>query len=893
MSAPPVIDRRVLEALLDIELPRRGEAGLVLVHGRYRDGAPAEFSVRFGERNRRVRVSDQTSVLGVIDAWEEHIADASDAILVVTTGVDDHQLGADLRGHALGRRSLSVDRAEIVKQRFGAADLDPRIRQEPWLVDALLDAEPSDGWRLHPAGAAWRRGGGTVLTRDAAVHALVEARLDLSGVSGYRDLDADALLAWSRAPGAAARFAGLAADERDGLAAWLRLNVGDAAGVLLGLVESGRGEDAMALGVVAAVLTAPDRAPEAALAVGGLFAGVSSDRDELAAFASAVQGTLARWIGEVTSERRGHQAARDRVMAVLDRADELATSAGLGSALAGDPFLPSGLDARLRSFAAALAASPRAADEALDAVTDHRLADLFADRCEVAAMAARVRRWLDSGTVPVDSVAAGVARHVAEWGWADRALTVLWGGDPGHDPVLGQAYRTLFERAQAQRAVLDEAFAGRLQGGADGALLVESVLDRIVRPLAGETAPLVIVLDGMSGSVAAQLGEELSRGGRWLEITATPGARRAAVAMIPSVTRVSRASLLCGAPAAGGQDTESTGFAAFWKRHRREAALFHKSGIPGGPGQRLAQPLLDALAKEGVVGVVLNTIDDALDHDREGDRTGWRLADITFLTDLLNTARDYKRPVVLVSDHGHVLERGGPDALRAVEGAGAARWHTGNPSDGEIELTGPRVREGGGRVVAPWREDIRYTPRKAGYHGGASLAEMTVPVLTVVPSADLVPKGWTILPPEDTVPPWWTARPAPAPPPAPAKARKQPKQDETLFTVDEPAEKLGIQVTGSTVYTDQRRYLRKAPDARQVAAVIDALADAGGHLSTAAVGAAAAAAGGRAPRDADLFINALQRLLNVEGYPVLGLIDSGGTVKLEVELLREQFGVEE
>ncbi|MCP9977594.1 BREX-2 system phosphatase PglZ [Actinomadura madurae] len=184
------------------------------------------------------------------------------------------------------------------------------------------------------------------------------------------------------------------------------------------------------------------------------------------------------------------------------------------------------------------------------------------------------------------------------------------------------------------------------------------MLEEIVRPLAREAAPLVLVLDGMSASVAAQLGEELARGGRWLEITAAPGERRGAVSMIPSVTRVSRASLLCGAPTSGGQAVESAGFADFWKRRRREAALFHKAAIVGGPGQRLARLLLDALAGDAVVGAVLNTIDDALDHDREGDRTGWRTSDITFLTDLLNAARDYKRPVVLVSDHGHVLERG-------------------------------------------------------------------------------------------------------------------------------------------------------------------------------------------------------------------------------------------
>jgi hypothetical protein len=98
-------------------------------------------------------------------------------------------------------------------------------------------------------------------------------------------------------------------------------------------------------------------------------------------------------------------------------------------------------------------------------------------------------------------------------------------------------------------------------------------------------------------------------------------------------------------------------------------------------------------------------------------------------------------------------------------------------------------------------------------------------------------------------------------------------------------------VTRSDVYAQQKRYLRKAPDARQVAAVIDALAEAGGRLSASAVTAAAAAAGGRSPRSPELFVTALQRLLNVEGYAVLDVVDSGRTVQLNPGMLREQFGV--
>ncbi|WP_395109986.1 BREX-2 system phosphatase PglZ [Actinomadura sp. SCN-SB] len=955
MSTPPLVDRRALEAMLDLELTARAaEDGpvrprLVLVHGRYRPGAATEFTIHVGDRQQPVKVSDQQSVLGVIDAWERHrrdtAGDGTGPLLVVTTGADARELGADLRGHALARRPLTLDPAEIVKQRFGAARLDPRVRVERWLVDALLDAEPPGGWRTHPAAEAWRRSGGTLLTFDAALRALVEARLEITtgrtGTPG--DLDADTLLAWSRLPGAADRFAALPREERDGMTAWLRRTSGPAIAVLLGLAGAGRGQDTMALGVVAGSLTDPAAPAAAAIAAGRLFADVPADIGDLAAFATAVQGTLARWISEAESKRDAGGETRDRVEAVLRRADRIAADAGVapgGATPVDNSFLPSTLRARVQEFAATLGCGVQDAEAALSRVLDHRLSGLRTESVEVARMALRVRRWLEreesAGDPAIGSVADGVARYLADWAWADRALTVLWAGSADPDGPTGHAYRRLYERARVRRAAIDRAFAGRLvtwaQGAAvpapGGALLVESVLDEIALPVAAAagSAPLIIVLDGMSGAIAVQFGEELARGGRWSEVTATPGRRAAAVSMIPSLTRISRASLLCGEATAGGQNMESAGFERFWKRHRRTGVLFHKSRVPGPAGRRLSEELVDALPGDQVVGVILNTIDDALDHGQEGDRAGWRPEDVSYLPELLDAAIGYGRPVVLVADHGHVLERGEspsdtPSGTAAE--AGAARWRTGTPGEGEVELAGPRVLEGGGRVVVPWREDIRYTPRKAGYHGGASLTEMAVPLLVLLPEPAALPKGWAVLPPEQAVPAWWTGRTAPeqtvpeageetrpqetAAPRRPSGKTAEPPAAEASLPVSEAAPQsappepepgikperatLGGAVTRSAVYAGQKRYLRKAPDHRQVAAVIDALVAAGDRLSTSAVTVAAAAAGGRPPRSPELFVTALQRLLNVEGYAVLDLIDSGRTVQLNQGMLRDQFGV--
>ena len=84
--------------------------------------------------------------------------------------------------------------------------------------------------------------------------------------------------------------------------------------------------------------------------------------------------------------------------------------------------------------------------------------------------------------------------------------------------------------------------------------------------------------------------------------------------------------------------------------------------------------------------------------------------------------------MILTSDHGHVLDQ--PDGIRPAA-AEAARYREGSLGPGEVPVSGPRVLAGGGTVVLPWDERIRYTARKAGYHGGASLAEIVVPALVV------------------------------------------------------------------------------------------------------------------------------------------------------------------
>ncbi|KFU81957.1 PglZ domain-containing protein [Amycolatopsis lurida] len=897
MAAVPELNRRVIEALLQSELPSAPERRLVLVHGRYDALSPAEFNLKLAGATRRVHVTDQPSVLGIAEAWQHHqkALPSSDDVLVVTTAVDDAHLGWDLRAYALRRGIRSVDRAEIVKQRFGAADIDPRIRREPWLVDALLDAEPTSGWRRS----------GSVLTRDAAVRALIGARLGGDEL-GEGTLDMDGLLAWSQRAGGPERFAELPPAEQDGLTNWLGDVIGGAATVVLGLARIGRAADAMALGVIGTVTTGPMASADSAVAFGALLGGPQFSGAHRRAFIEAVEGTLERWVAEAENSGPSAGHARSRVVDLVRRADDLAAGTELAEALAENRFVPTGLQARLRSLATALSGAPTirsvaAAEAALVSVRGHALARLYPERLLAAEMAVRVQRWLAAPVPTIESVASGIDAQFADWGWVDRALSALWLGDSSADLIISRAYRAVYKAGVARRDSLDETFAQRLSLWTTGAttqapggcLLIEDVMDTIARPLLTGQAPLIIVLDGMSSAVAVELAEQLA-GRTWTEASPKAGRRSAAVAAIPSVTRASRASLLTGGLTTGDQATEKDGFASLWRKHHRDGALFHKGEIAGQAGHRLSEPLITALAEDVVVGVVLNTIDDALDHGREGDRVGWRPADITYLPELLDAARSYRRPVVLVSDHGHVLERSASgEGPLSAEGVESARWRTGTAGFGEVELAGPRVLYGNGRVVAPWNASIRYTPRKSGYHGGASLAEMTVPVLVLLPSAELLPKGWSVLPPESTAPLWWAQRRAEETTTSRAPSRRattkpKPASPASLFEVEVGTPKsLGALVVETDLYTTQRAFVRKPPNKSDIAAVIDALVAADNTISL----TAAAAAGGRAGRSPEGFATILQRLLNVEGYPVLSVVDGGQNLRLNLELLRVQFKI--
>jgi hypothetical protein len=647
----------------------------------------------------------------------------------------------------------------------------------------------------------------------------------------------------------------------------------------------------------------------------------------------------------ITRAARRESSERDEIGGLLgialEHADELVDEVGAEEFGEFSDLTTGGLESRLRDLATALAAgfaNPRdtacadAAEAALVHVDKHLLAGRYMrDRVRPARHAMRLLRWLATDPASSDklptTVADGVSAHLAQYGWVDRAINVLWSGEAGQQRAESEAYRLGYEAARSARAAIDAAFAARLaawvEGGtvADDVLIpIEQVMDRVCAPLArkgdgnplGPGVPLILVLDGMSSAVAAELGEEL-RGNGWTEHTLaslSPPARLSALAMVPSVTTISRATLLAGAPTSGGQSVEQRGFEQFWAKRHRSAALFHKASLTGGPGQRLSAEVLAGVAATGsdapIVGVVLNTIDDALDDGRESDSPSWRISQMKYMESLLDAARRAGRPVVLVSDHGHVLERSAGEP--SADDATSARWRlaTGEPAGvGEVELAGPRVLAGGGRVIAAVEESKRYTARKAGYHGGAALAEMTVPVLVFAPRGVALGTAWKELAVEHARPSWWvepaTVPATPSARPSRTSSKKAPAEnpmDTPLFEATPMADasaaayggtSLGARLVASDVYAGQRGLVRQKPDDVQIIALVDALDVAGGKSSAQRLVEVTGVQLARFPG----WLTVARTLLNIDAYPILSRPDREEIVELDLRLLREQFGLED
>lgn len=802
----------------------------------------------------------------------QRLGEAADGPVVLVTDREERELGEDVLGYLCRGRLLRIGLWEPVKAHFKAARIAPRVVQAEWFSDALMRHMPAAGYPPAPSG---------LLTEQHALECLSAALLGYTAPTVLQLLEAVA------EPRRATALELEPAPVLEALTRHHSARLGPVCQVLFAAARNGHGVHAVALGLAAQVAFA------AADDVGGgreqTEAAVRLERYTGGARVTAAPG--AAWGGaaaELVAE-----ADPERTRTWCEDAQRLVEELGLGERAYLSDVLESGLTMRLERAAIALegwldeaSAEPRGrALERLAEVERHRLTSPA--RARRLSMAARLVALVHSPEGPDAASLAEAARlHVDDGGSIDLAREALDEREPNERlrRVLEEVARRVDARRERRAARFAELLASATAADRDdGVLPVEHVLERVVAPVARAHPVLLVVLDGMSEAVLSSISPSLEAAGL-RQVTPGGAARTPGLAALPSITRVSRASLLAGRLATGAQGVESSGFEAAL-HPVGGARLFHKAEVTEDAELR------DAMADSSVrvVGVVVNAIDDLLDKGGQVSFE-WTLERIGPLQALLDAAAAAGRAVVLASDHGHVLERGGEHRGAS---SGGARWRPAegeSAGHGEVALHGRRVLEGGGSLILTATEGLRYRARHAGYHGGATPQEMVAPTAVYLPLRIEV-DGYEDAPP--ATPGWWELdQTADASPPAVVPGRRfaRPPADQgELFTTEGPTKSARAAwidaLLASERYRVQSERAHRPPPDERVAAVLVELDSRGMVAPERAI----AEALGVAPIRMRPLIASLQALLNVDGYRVLAIDPTTGDVRLDHPLLEAQF----
>jgi hypothetical protein len=813
--------------------------------------------------------------------------------IVLLTPADGAELGDDLVARLAGARLYQVANWQLVRDAFGARQIDPRLAASGWVADLLLELASPEGYppvagEFLDAETAWR-------------HLLARAL----GLAMARP-DPETLLRWTTERDSLTRVSALPEPAREGIFDWLADVSGPAGALITACIKAGCGADAVPLGLVCGVV---------------FREGWTSFPD-----LSAAAVRLERYVGgrriEAEVGKRWGEAATAALRALspgvhwLERADLLLGEIGASAHAAGSPVLLSGFEARLIAFAGAVeralddpsAEAGTALEAKAEEVFTHEQARAAQrTRAERVGMGLRLSRWLRlPETGPPAGFLEAARAYSGEGGFVDRARLALHGGDDLAQ--LTSAYTKLMEAARARRERQNEVFAqafaawSATPSAGPGVVPVERVLDDVVVPLARKAPVLLAVLDGLAFSVFREMAEDLIRLG-WIELVPAGGVPAFAVAMPPTTTEISRATLLCGRPMRGAASAEKAGFAEHpalvaASRSGFRPLLLHKAELGDGG---LAPDARDAIGapERRVVGFVYNAIDDHLDG-ADQLRPHWTLDDLRLLRPILREARNAGRVLVITADHGHVIEEA-TVVQRVASDSGGDRWRP----ISDFPATSQEICLRQGRVVAPaeegvvlaWSEKLRYGARKNGYHGGAAPQEVLVPLAVFAPRAEI--DGWEAAPAAEPV--WWDVMP-PIPPSSspvePSERRPQPRAEYRglpLFDAAPGAAPAARPIVdwiadlfGSEVYNAQKVLAaRTAPSDEQMRRLLEALAERGGKLGRAALaqrlGLPLIRLGG--------FLTAARRLLNADQAGVLSMDEASDTVALDRAVLEVQFRI--
>lgn len=859
--------------------------------------------------------------------------------LVMLANLDQSQLGKDVLARLWKNEPQRISPWRTLEQLARVQTIDPRLtRHHRWMADALLNS--FDRFEGHIVF-------GEVLDQETAWQALAW------GYLGYTEAKPElaALFRWSLQESAKRRVEVLPESLREHLGEWLQPELPRTGEVVETLLREGHAHELLAVGLACSVMYAGELETGEEMTAPVIYSGRGRFVERYLGGRKFSPDVLKVFGSEAleTAQSLLRQQGLKAVSASLSQAEQILASLDFMPALRISPLLPGALTQRLDAFSDALGnalekgAKPllvAEAEQAWEHLQTHVLAHETQrhDQMRRAEMALRLLRWLGQAPVAENGTAPQMlGQYISDGSFVDWARTQLWAGED-HE-ALGRVYAALSEAVTQRREQQNRGFARHLSGVARGDSLppslvpVERALETVVSPLVAEKKPtLLLVLDGMNEAVYRELQEDLAAYG-WIEVSedADPPPR-CLVSALPSATEFSRCSLLSGALVRGNAAQEKQAFAGHNKLRqllstRFPPQLLHKQDIqqPGSGGLAPDARARIAGTEHKLVGVVINAIDDQLSSSSQVV-VHWSLQSIPMLRQVLEAAREGGRAVIITSDHGHVLDHDSQFAQTQVETHNGERYREEGaaPSEQEVEVSGTRVLTASQRAVVPWSEKLRYTKgRNRGYHGGGSLQEVVIPLGIYISASDPVGMpGWRELP--RRLPTWWQNEPqdhdpggsvaestaeASAKTAKTGRKKKKPAEpdssmldlfgEETLVQgapIEAPEERLSVEAVASCSWLDElfaspvfeqslQRAGRVPVNNEQIRRLLELLDQSKGSAMETQVAKHLAIPSIRLRG----FLSAVQKILNVDGYPVLKTDRESRTVVLDKESLKLQF----
>lgn len=412
--------------------------------------------------------------------------------------------------------------------------------------------------------------------------------------------------------------------------------------------------------------------------------------------------------------------------------------------------LPLAFSDRCHALAQQAAAGKAISSADITWLTSHRAARMNRGDLAVMEAMARISRYLDQPFSPKSDLLDQVLEYQRAGAFVDLAIMQLRRALASSVHYHAEANK-LLAACRERRDRENRHFAETLAGGYEASLHREGltplhrIWKRTVAPLwQGEPDArlFLVVLDGCSYPVFLELLHSLAQDNAFpLGIKPDASGRvqgLPALSPLPTITSHARGAIFLGElpndPLVAetvfrDQDEAKTDKARFNQNAAlgsRTRKLFLKGDLADG-----GQALLSALSDESlsVVGVVFNAVDDQIGSSNTGATVKISPEDISAFKPALRVALKVGRRVLVTADHGHspYIDK----SLRAGNGKAPRYTALGKHDpvpEGFIEIDVAGLGGPPERRAFAWRSGAYLGGPQVGFHGGAGLEEVVVPL---------------------------------------------------------------------------------------------------------------------------------------------------------------------